>query len=197
MSTSTKVLAFYSPYTGAGKTTAAEHIACGETPWNLRGDIPSLMSFADPLRSMAASLFASVGLSFSGIERKGKNEPVSALGNRTPRDVLIWLGQGGRELMGADIWAQVMRHNIETTGAEVVIIDDLRFPQEYRMLRDLGACIVRVTVPGREIVGGETEALLEGLPFDFEIENTMDDRDLYFAKVESVYETLIDGTSND
>lgn len=191
MSEQKKILAFYSPYPGAGKTTAAEYIAYGDTPWNHRGDMPALMSFADPLRSMATALFSSVGLSFSDVECWDKNVRVPVLVNLTPRDILIWLGQSGRERMGKCIWSRIMRHNIWTTGAEVVVIDDLRFPEEYRMLWNLDAKIVRIVVPGREIVPGETEALLEGLAFDAEIVNTLDDRDVYAAKVASVYEALI------
>ena len=52
-----------------------------------------------------------------------------------------------------------------------MIIDYLRFPNEYVMLKDKGAKIVRITNPEREIVKTETEGLLEGFEFDYELIN--------------------------
>ena len=56
-------------------------------------------------------------------------------------------------------------------------------PNEYIMLRSLGAKIVRLTVPGREIVPSETEGRLEGCVFDAELENSMDGLRIFYEKV--------------
>ena len=185
-----KILAFYSPHPRAGKTTAMGHLVYGdgiETPDVCAIDI----SFADPLRSMASELFASVDLLFSRVESENKDAPIPELGGLSLRDVLIWLGNSGRERMGSDIWSRVMQHKIGISQADVVVIDDLRFPVEYKMLREMGAKIVRISVPGAVIVPSETEALLEGFEFDFEIINKWGDFQNLYGRVEDAYSTLI------
>ena len=52
------------------------------------------------------------------------------------------------------------------------------------MLRDEGAKIVRITNPGREIIKTETEGLLEGYEFDFELVN--------YKRGEEEYQTQLD-----
>lgn len=45
-----------------------------------------------------------------------------------------------------DIWVKMTRQLIDSTPADFVIIDDLRFPNELRMLRALGALIIRINI---------------------------------------------------
>jgi hypothetical protein len=189
-----KILAFSSPYPRAGKTTAAEHLAyCSDSAVSSDEIYIERMSFADPLRDMAASLFACVGLSWNQCDKDFS--VVDWLNGRTPRDVLIWLGQSGREYMGENIWCRVMARRIRRTRVDVVVIDDLRMPNEYWMLRTLGAKFARVAVPDREIVPSETEARLEddAFSFDTQIVNKMNGLPEYLEQVEAAYRTLFEG----
>ena len=70
------------------------------------------------------------------------------------------------------------------------MVDDLRMPNEYAMLREEGAKIVRITVPGRTVVPSETEGRLEGYAFDAELENMMDGLRPFYGKVWGLVEEL-------
>ena len=174
-----KILAFYSPYPGAGKTTARK---CILFPQGVRR-----CSFADPVREIVSSLFSQLGVHYSG---KFKDSHVPGVpGNSTLRDFLIAFGQAGRSVW-PDIWVELLRREIREASEEIVLVDDLRMMNEYAMLREEGAKIVRITVPGRTIVPSETEGCLEGCAFDSELENTMDGVWPFYGKVWGLVEGL-------
>ena len=89
-----------------------------------------------------------------------------------------------------DIWVELLRREIRDASEEIVVIDDLRMPNEYAMLREEGAKIVRITVPGRTVVSSETEGRLGGYAFDAELENTMDGTWTFYGKVWDLVEGL-------
>lgn len=91
-------------------------------------------------------------------------------------------GALGRDLY-PDIWADMFVETARRAPGHCFVVDDLRFPNEYAVLREEGAKIVRLTVPRREIVPSATEALLEGYEFDAELENTMDGLDIFRVEV--------------
>ena len=174
-----KILAFYSPYPGAGKTTAQKCI--------LFSNGVRRCSFAAPIRGIVSSLFSQLDIHYPG---NFKDTPLSDIpGKRTIRDFLIAFGQAGRSVW-PDIWVELLRREIREAPEEIVVIDDLRMPNEYAMLREEGAKIVRITVPGRSIVPSETERRLEGYAFDAELENTMDGTWTFYGKVWGLVEGL-------
>lgn len=174
-----KILAFYSPYPRAGKTTAQKCILF------LNG--VRRCSFATPIREIVAPLFFQLNISYS---RNFKDTPFTDIpGRRTIRDFLIAFGQAGRSVW-PDIWVELLRREIRETSEGIVVVDDLRMPNEYAMLREEGAKIVRITVPGRTVVPSETEGLLEGYAFDGELENTMDGLRPFYEKVWNLVEGL-------
>ena len=174
-----KILAFYSPYPKAGKTTAQKCI--------LFSNGVRRCSFAAPIRGIVSSLFSQLGVHYSG---KFKDSHVPGVPrNSTLRDFLIAFGQAGRSVW-PDIWAEILHRQIESAAEEYVVIDDLRMPNEYIMLRSLGAKIVRITVPGRSIVPSETEGRLEEYAFDAELENSMDGLRTFYTKVWALVEGL-------
>ncbi|MBQ7264201.1 MAG: hypothetical protein IJR14_10860 [Synergistaceae bacterium] len=165
------IAAFYSPYRGAGKSTAAAllrgiifgmvrgHGICGD----------SAESFACPIRMCVAGILSHVT---PRRRRQGKDEPIAELGGATERDLMLAIGQAGRGVY-TDIWADVVRRAIRKNPDVDFVIDDLRFPNEYAMLREEGAKIIRIVVPGREPEEAEAEGLLEGREPDAEIVNEM------------------------
>lgn len=177
-----KILAFYSPYPGAGKTTAQKRILSALGRDHARG-----LSFADPVRQALYPIFSKLGID-SPDDFKGLPLP-GVLGGWTFRDFLIAFGQAGRSVW-PDIWVELLRQEIREASEALVVIDDLRMPNEYAMLREEGAKIVRITVPGRTIVPSETEGRLEGYAFDAELENTMDGLGAFHGKVWGLVEEL-------
>ena len=81
-----------------------------------------------------------------------KNHPQEMLCGRTLRHALQTLGtEWGRGMIGDTIWLEAMVRQIEErrdAGSAGVVIDDLRFLNEYRLLRDMGARIVHIGRPG-------------------------------------------------
>ncbi|MBQ3378058.1 MAG: hypothetical protein IJG62_07275 [Synergistaceae bacterium] len=173
-----EILAFYSPYTGAGKSTAAENITGLYYPLTL--------SFAAPLYRFAEY----INFNFVNVSTYGKNDPCDEFGGKSLREFLIYFGQSGREFY-QNIWSEVMRKNIyKLKDTFNIIIDDLRFPNEYAMLREEGAKIVRITNPGREIIESGTEAKLEGYKFDYELVNYKRSIEEYQAQLDEMIKKL-------
>ena len=103
-----KILAFYAPYTGAGKSTAAEILDNKES---------IIFSFASPLYYYAKCLIPLVS----------KNKPCDEFGRKSLREFLIHFGQAGREFY-PNIWSEKMRRSINDFKHSLnIIIDDLRF----------------------------------------------------------------------
>ena len=173
-----EILAFYSPYTGAGKTTAAKYLTTRNHPFYF-------VSFASPLRDAVMDL-----VTFPYVRRRcsfgtpaKKEKIIEGLGVSF-RDMMVTFGMAGRELH-PDLWIRMMDRYI-TSYPSHYVIDDLRFPNEYEFLRRRGAKIVRLINPGREIVPTETEALLEGYDFDAELVNAKKSRKTYAEQLDTL-----------
>lgn len=130
-----KIIAFYGPQQ-AGKSEAAKAVA------SMPGWVK--LSFADPLYEMLSALL--------GVEARklDKSQPAAGLCGQTVRRALQTLGtEWGREMIGQNIWLDAMHRRLGRHYLfDGVVIDDLRFANEYRFLRERGATIVRVNRSG-------------------------------------------------
>jgi hypothetical protein len=128
-----KILSFYGPQ-GAGKSESAKAVASLQG-WHR-------LSFAGPLYDMMSVLLRTDARSLP------KSEPLDALCGKTLREALQSLGTDwGRDKIGKTIWLDAMGRRIDEmrkNGSVGVVIDDLRFANEYRFLYGIGATIVRV-----------------------------------------------------
>lgn len=180
-----KIIAFYSPYTQAGKSTAADYINTGNHRyWKA--------SFAEPLYEIVHKALW-YGLSNDKynlyFHNKDKSLSIPELNGASVRDFLITFGQAAKKLY-PDIWVDCMRRFIECNQDENFVIDDLRFPNEYAMLREKGAKIIRITNPDREIVLSDTEALLEGYVFDYQLVNSKNSIEEYKAQIDALLASI-------
>lgn len=157
------IVAFYSPNAGMGKTTAAEAAE------KILGDLVILKSFSQPIKWGICEML-NHGYRYDD-EHDAKNKPFNGF-DFTYRDALICVGEAMKTL-DPDIWVKIMDRSItELIKSEFsIIIDDLRFPAEYEMLRGHGAKIIRIWKPDVPAAPSETEGLLEGYDFDAEIIN--------------------------
>lgn len=132
-----KIIAIYGPQ-GAGKSPVAEAIA-SLPRWHR-------LSFAEPLYSMMSALLG------TDARRLDKAKPYVKLCGKTLRHALQTLGtEWGRGMLGDTIWLHAMHTAIfreRASGAAGVVIDDLRFANEYQFLRQQGATIVRIEREG-------------------------------------------------
>lgn len=124
-------------YAGTGKTTAAEYL---EQTYGFER-----VRFAGPMKNMMRAL----GLTEREIEGDGKEQPCAVLCGKTPRYAMQLIGtEWGRHLIGSDIWVNAWKRNV--LGRDRVVVEDCRFPNEERAIRDLGGTIWRIARKGHE-----------------------------------------------
>ena len=122
---------------GSGKTTVSRLLV------ERRGFVR--MRFADPLKRMLRAM----GLTDTQIDGDLKEVETPLLGGKTPRWAMQSLGTDwGRRLMTDDLWVNVMRTDILASACRSpgvkIVIDDMRFPNEDLLMRELGATKWRV-----------------------------------------------------
>lgn len=166
-----KLVALYSEAAGSGKSEVAK-VLIAQGYVNVK--------FAGPLKDMARGLLKSMGFEAEMVERmiEGdlKETVIPGFKTVTPRQIMQTLGTDwGREAIDQDLWTNVARAKIEKLrdkGVNVVV-DDLRFPNEYDLVRGLGGFAVKVVRPdpSRE-AGGAYEGKLRGRDWHHVIFNT-------------------------
>lgn len=132
---------------GSGKSTVADHL---RLRWGFEK-----VRFAGPLKNMLASLLAGQGCTPEYIKRciEGdlKTQPVPELAGRTPRHAMQTLGtEWGRDKMDPNLWVtcwsgaatQLLKENTP------VVVEDLRFHNEYDMIRSMGGKVWRIAREG-------------------------------------------------
>ena len=108
--------------------------------------VPALrVSFADGLKESCADIFGWAGLQgplFYEEYPQEKEEVLPDLG-MSPRDIWIKVGNKMREVY-EDVWIDLALHQPKERKA-VIIISDLRYPNEAAKVKAAGGVIVRVT----------------------------------------------------
>jgi hypothetical protein len=109
-------------------------------------NIPALrVSFADGLKESCADIFGWAGLHGPGFYEeypREKEEVLPDLG-LSPRTIWIDVGNKLREVY-ADVWIDLALRQPEGRKA-VIIISDLRYPNEAAKVRAMGGVLVKVT----------------------------------------------------
>lgn len=117
---------------GVGKSTYAEFLA---------GENGTVLSFATPIKRMLQAL---VGKEYVFGSKKNEETHLGVTG----RVLLQTLGtEWGREMIDQDIWVKAMRHILTDAMFEEyrpIVIDDLRFENEAKMIRELNGEIWHV-----------------------------------------------------
>lgn len=103
------------------------------------------MSFAEPLKEAAVHL-----LNCSPNMPWGKHgydrEQIMPEWGFSMRHFLQWLGTEGMRSFQKDFWIRNMEMRLR--GYEQVVITDCRFPNEIKLVRDLGGVVIRIERPG-------------------------------------------------
>ena len=146
-----RIIGFTGP-AGAGKDLAASMVPVGHR-----------IAFADPLYQ---GLSVMLGIPEAVLrDRSGKERPLAGF-VASPRQLLQTLGtEWGRMCVGRDVWLRVAFWRWEqaaAAGAAVIVVPDVRFENEARMIRGQGGEVWMIHRPGVEPVAAhESEA---GLP---------------------------------
>lgn len=128
-----RVVAFIGPI-GCGKSTAAN---CIKQLGYHR------ISFADPLKQMLMTL----GLTYEQVYGGEKEIASPLLCGQTPRHAMQTLGtEWGRKLIANDLWVRAWQHRCQSH--QLVTVDDLRFPNEYKMVKALNGVVIGIVRPG-------------------------------------------------
>ena len=121
---------------------------------------------AQPLKDMLLA----AGLTQEEVDGSLKEEPCELLSGKSPRHAMQTLGtEWGRELIGPDFWLNAWLRRVETS--KLVVVDDIRFPNEAEALKERGGVLVRITRPGTVVDNHISEQALASLEADFTIAN--------------------------
>lgn len=165
-----KLIALYSSAPQSGKSEVAKALGC------------KVLKFAEPLKDMLRSPFRAVGYGETQIDAfldgDQKETPIPEFGGKTPRYLMQTLGtEWGRNLVSGSLWTDLLayRATFALTHGTSVVVDDMRFPNEFACLKSLGAKMVRVTRPGVVAkTNHKSEGLLDEYQFDLTILNDSD-----------------------
>lgn len=165
-----------SGYARSGKDTAAQALI--ELGYERR-------AFADKLKDLTAYLDPIVaGYIVPGCDCCGGDEIVFERlsedlahgwesAKRTPevRELLQRLGVGAREILGDSVWVDAALDGLPDS-TKLVVVTDVRFPNEANAIRAIGGVVYRVERAGVVAVNGHiSETALDGYSFDGIIEN--------------------------
>jgi hypothetical protein len=175
----------------SGKNTVAQAIL-QELGFDHNSPAVVPLSFAAPMRAGLITMLGPLGLTDAHLTVPSlKQEAVFDTQDGdavTPRALMQGVGAWGRSIT-PDLWVAVlearMRHYLTRSETRVIIVDDVRMPNEADMLRYYGFHIVHVTAPeadraqraGGSLPVGPTEQLLSDDTIDSVIHNP-DDGDL-------------------
>ena len=168
METRRKVIAICGDGHGCGKSTLARFIVdyCESI-----GKSADTISFADIIKDAAACF-----IGYRNVYEK-KNEPCDYLNGKTPRDLIIFLGEEIKKKFNSQLFARKVIYDIDSSNVDVSVIDDLRFPTELEALRKAYKDDLYVVYINTDRSRGES-ALCEGLidpcdaNIDYVVKNT-------------------------
>ena len=161
---------------GAGKSTVADILT------KHFSNVVRL-SFATPLKQMSAVFFESLGFAPEMIHfllsPDGKATEITSHSTGkifTPRHVMQTIGtEWGRNCITENVWTDIAKDRaLQIMGHGLCpVFDDMRFDNEYAMLKGLEARFVHIHRPGMEpmVVTHASEGGLRSKHWDFEIIN--------------------------
>ena len=174
-----RIIALYSKAPGMGKSTVASRLS-------LRHDYVR-MSFADPIKALLTELMAYYDIhpdtSYDYLYGDKKEQVVPELGV-SGRRMMQSLGvDWGRYHIGFDVWVNALLKQVELLSPhKKVVIDDLRFNNEYTALQKLGAEFWRVDRDGVALSHNhQSDSLLNSARFDVIINNNWGREDLDYT----------------
>ena len=142
-----RLIGLYSPAPGCGKTTVAD-LLIEHRP----------VSFAAPLKEAVWTLLGKLGISGSHFVYDDKEAIIPGLGV-SARHMMQTLGtEWGRACVHPDFWVMIARAKAERImkDGRSVVIDDVRFPNEAALIRNLGGELWRIDRPGVSYSGNHS-----------------------------------------
>lgn len=127
MTETVRIVGLHSPAPQSGKSTIAQALAARE------GVV--CLSIAGGIRKIARNFGLDVAADAQGAE---KDDPSDDLAGKSPREVLIGIGNSYRQHLGEDVWIKMLYGEIRNLPADIhtVVIDDVRTALEGETIID-------------------------------------------------------------
>jgi hypothetical protein len=160
-------------YATAGKDAAASGLV--SIGWER-------VAFADAIRELLLKINPIIGFIGGGpiylaqyIEDHGWD---AAKKSPEVRNLLQKLGGEAREVLGQNVWSDLVTRKILNSRKSVVVAD-VRLPREVAIIRGMGGVVVRISRPGvGPINDHDTDAHIDKLNCQFDITNNSTEADL-------------------
>lgn len=134
---------------GSGKDTLVSYLADYYQPGTLQ-----LVKFADPLYQMAKVLDPAFSPQMT---QAAKRAPLwDTEGEPTRRSILETLGTEWGRRIRPGIWIERAMRTVQLSSAKLVVINDLRFPDEYRAVKAAGGIVVHLRPDWDTLTTGHT-----------------------------------------
>lgn len=138
-----------------------------------------LDSFANSIKDISNIIFGfdkNILEGFTKENRELKEKPdehYSSFLNKSfsPRDSLLLIGELGRNNIHPDIWVEPVFNRYNLNKNKKLLITDVRFPNEYNMIKKRGGVIFRINRDNSYKLNHETECALDNYNFDYVIDN--------------------------
>lgn len=94
---------------------------------------------------------------------------------------------------GKDVFANILCSKLEKNQSKHIIVSDLRYKNEYAMLKKKGFVLIRINRPSRPIDRDQdhsSETELDLYPFNYVVDNSGDLVDLQL-KLENIFRSLV------
>lgn len=163
------IIGLYSSVPRSGKTTVAQQLA-------YHGYIT--VSYAEPLRRVTHHILAELGISTSRIDNYLKHDKEAVIPELgvSARHILRTLGtEWGRDCIHPEIWVRCWRAQASSylKRGFLIVVDDVRFPNEIQPIRDLGGVLWRITRPSLTTPTHQhaSDSALDHQSFDHELLN--------------------------
>ncbi len=149
---------------GSGKDTFADYV--GNRLWETLRIKIAKFAFADKPKEIVSNVYQ-VPIEYF-YNRVWKNMPHENLGGKTPRQAIQLIAtEGFRNLIDKNTWSKYLVAQLLESRAEVNIVTDLRFPEEYAALMalspDITVHIVGIIRETEEKYNHESEHYVEEL----------------------------------
>lgn len=163
---------------GSGKSTLAEFL---EREYKY-----IITSFADPFKRMLTEFVMLQGCSYETATQMFygdlKDAPSPYFLGKTPRHAMQTIAtEWGRDLIHQDFWTNAWKKNISKLHCKYnIVVDDLRFLSEERILRTLdNVIIVGITRHGYDMGQHQSEKEYSKIQYDIIIHNDSTLEDVY------------------
>jgi hypothetical protein len=129
--------------------------------------------FAKRLKHVSWELFQGYGLQQGPFYEtsegaKLRDVPLPRV-NKSPVEIWIGVGQRMRDVH-PDVWVDAVLDESKLTTGKLLVISDVRFPNEAKRIRELGGLLVKITREGAPVKGSDA-MIPEDYDWDYVVKN--------------------------